>query len=245
MQDIQPNNPLEELSQLTGGLAHEIRNPLSTLRVNLQLLAEDLDELDGGNDHVRRSLTRVRTMQNEVSRLREILDDFIRFVGQHKLSLEIRDINRIIEELVEFYEPQAARKKVRLMTRLHEGPLAAPVDADLIKQALLNLFLNAQQAMPEGGLLTMVLRDDPESVMVEVTDNGTGIAEEDLGKVFDPFFSTKQVGMGTGLGLAVTHGIVKMHKGQIAVKSNADRAAGPTGTTFTVTVPRHDQGIVG
>ena len=81
--------------------------------------------------------------------------------------------------------------------------------------------------------------------MVEVTDNGTGIAEEDLGKVFDPFFSTKQVGMGTGLGLAVTHGIVKMHKGQIAVKSNADRAAGPTGTTFTVTVPRHDQGIVG
>jgi len=230
MQDIQPNNPLEELSQLTGGLAHEIRNPLSTLRVNLQLLAEDLDELDGGNDHVRRSLTRVRTMQNEVSRLREILDDFIRFVGQHKLSLEIRDINRIIEELVEFYEPQAARKKVRLMTRLHEGPLAAPVDADLIKQALLNLFLNAQQAMPEGGDLMVRTQPVGECVRIDVADTGVGIPPEHLEQVFHAYFSTKK--NGTGLGLAMTHRIVGEHGGRILVESQPGE-----GTQFSILLP--------
>ncbi|NLX04188.1 MAG: two-component sensor histidine kinase [Phycisphaerae bacterium] len=230
MQDIQPNNPLEELSQLTGGLAHEIRNPLSTLRVNLQLLAEDLDELDGGNDHVRRSLTRVRTMQNEVSRLREILDDFIRFVGQHKLSLEIRDINRIIEELVEFYEPQAARKKVRLMTRLHEGPLAAPVDADLIKQALLNLFLNAQQAMPEGGDLMVRTQPVGECVRIDVADTGVGIPPEHLEQVFHAYFSTKK--NGTGLGLAMTRRIVGEHGGRILVESQPGE-----GTQFSILLP--------
>jgi len=105
---------------------------------------------------------------------------------------------------------------------------------------LTNLLTNAQHAMPDGGTITVTLDGTDENVLVTVHDEGTGIAEEHLGKLFSPFFTTKQVGKGTGLGLAVTHGIVKMHRGQITVESNADRAAGPTGTTFSISLPRFE-----
>jgi hypothetical protein len=95
--------------------------------------------------------------------------------------------------------------------------------------------------MPDGGLLTIDLSDDPETVTIGVSDTGKGIVNENMEKLFDPFFTTKQVGMGTGLGLAVTQGIVKMHRGQITVQSNADPSAGPLGTTFTVRLPRREK----
>jgi signal transduction histidine kinase len=107
-------------------------------------------------------------------------------------------------------------------------------------QVLTNLVSNAQQAMPDGGALIIRLSDTPDEVTFMVTDTGVGIPRENMDKLFDPFFTTKQVGKGTGLGLAVTHGIVKMHRGQIRVESNADPAAGPTETTFVVTLPRHE-----
>ncbi len=121
-----------------------------------------------------------------------------------------------------------------------ENPIA-DVDGGQIIQVLTNLITNAQHAMPGGGELLIKLEDGPDTVTIIVSDTGEGVAPENLGRVFDPFFTTKQVGMGTGLGLAVTHGIVKMHKGQIGVKSNADPAAGPIGTTFTITLPRHKE----
>ncbi len=107
---------------------------------------------------------------------------------------------------------------------------------------LTNLFTNAQHAMPEGGTITIGLADDPDTVTIRVSDTGTGIAKEHMARLFDPFFTTKQVGMGTGLGLAVTHGIVKMHRGQIKVESNDDPSAGATGTTFTIELPRREVG---
>ena len=107
-------------------------------------------------------------------------------------------------------------------------------------QVLTNLLTNAQHAMPDGGTITVTLDGTEENVIVTVQDEGTGIPEENLGKLFSPFFTTKQVGKGTGLGLAVTHGIVKMHRGQITVESNADPAAGPTGTTFCISLPRYE-----
>ena len=103
---------------------------------------------------------------------------------------------------------------------------------------LTNLLTNAQHAMPDGGTITVTLDGTEENVIVTVQDEGTGIPEENLDKLFSPFFTTKQVGKGTGLGLAVTHGIVKMHRGQITVESNADPAAGPTGTTFSISLPQ-------
>ena len=111
----------------------------------------------------------------------------------------------------------------------------AEIDADQIVQVLTNLFTNAQHAMPDGGDAHHRPERRPRGRSPSRCPTpGTGIPKENMAKLFDPFFTTKQVGMGTGLGLAVTHGIVKMHRGQISVESNADPAAGPTGTTFTV-----------
>ena len=116
----------------------------------------------------------------------------------------------------------------------------AEIDSDQMVQVLVNLLTNAQQAMPGGGTITVELDGDDDEVEISVTDTGVGIPAENLDKLFDPFFTTKQVGKGTGLGLAVTHGIVKMHRGQIVVHSNADPHSGATGTTFTITLPRHE-----
>ena len=106
---------------------------------------------------------------------------------------------------------------------------------------LTNLVSNACAAMSGGGDLTVAVGGDEHTVYLEVTDTGCGIPEENRKKIFEPFFTTKQMGKGTGLGLAVTYGIVKMHSGDIKVVSNADPLAGPTGTTFTVTLPRRRQ----
>jgi signal transduction histidine kinase len=117
----------------------------------------------------------------------------------------------------------------------------AELDGDQVMQVLINLVSNAVEAMPDGGLLTVGTQGDEERVRLIVSDTGIGIPAENVGKVFEPFFTTKQIGKGTGLGLAVTYGIVKMHRGDISVESNADPAAGPRGTTFTVTLPRKGQ----
>jgi signal transduction histidine kinase len=147
------------------------------------------------------------------------------------------DVAELVERTIRT-APAPDNVLVEVKNRL-ENPVA-DIDGDQIVQVLTNLYTNAQQAMPVGGNLIIDLSDDPETIIIKITDTGTGITEENIPKLFDPFFTTKQVGMGTGLGLAVAHGIVRMHKGQITVESNADRAAGPTGTTFTITVPRHE-----
>ena len=115
------------------------------------------------------------------------------------------------------------------------------VDPDQLTQVLINLVTNAYAAMPDGGSLHVTTRDEGERIDLVVTDTGVGIPPEHFPKLFEPFFTTKRGGKGTGLGLAVTYGIVKMHRGDITVQSNTDPAKGPTGTTFVVSLPRHRQ----
>lgn len=227
-----PDKPLEQLSRLTGGLAHEIRNPLSTLRVNLQLLAEDLREFGQGNDRLRRSLRRIDAMQNEVGRLDDILNDFIRFVGHHQLDLQVRNINDLIGQLIEFYEPQAASSNVRMMTHLSAEPMPCRIDADLLKQALLNLFINAQQAMPEGGDLMVRTQKIGDRVRIDVSDTGSGIEPAQMRRIFEAYFSTKKGG--TGLGLATTERIVTEHGGGVSVESELGK-----GSNFSIVLPLH------
>ena len=118
-----------------------------------------------------------------------------------------------------------------------ENP-AAELDYDQIVQAITNLITNALAAMPDGGKLTVKCEGDQEQVFIRVIDTGVGIPAENIEKIFEPFFSTKKLGVGTGLGLAVTYGIIKMHRGDIALTSNTDQNSGPTGTAFTVRLPR-------
>jgi signal transduction histidine kinase len=219
---------LAELGLLTGGLAHEMKNPLSTVQLNLQLLREDLDPT---NPAFGRLVHRLATVQREVGRLKDILDDFLRYAGKLELERRPVDLNELLEELVDFFLPQAQLQHVQLRLRRGEGPVVASVDARLLKQAVLNLMLNAVQAMNEGGgeLILGTQRRGDEAV-IDVIDTGRGISAEDRPLIFQAYYSTKRGG--TGLGLAMAQRIVQEHGGRIDVRSEAGK-----GSDFSIVLP--------
>jgi signal transduction histidine kinase len=218
---------LAELGTFTGGLAHEIKNPLSTVLLNLQLLQEDLDSNDPSH---RRLLARLNTVSREASRLRDILDDFLRFAGKIELRREKVDLNLLLEELVDFFAPQAQLNRAQLRFKPYPRPLVVQVDPRLIKQTILNLMINALQAMPNGGELILSANNTGKEAVVDVIDTGTGIPPEALDKIFQAYYSTKRGG--TGLGLAMAQRIVQEHGGQLTVTSEPVK-----GSDFKITLP--------
>lgn len=217
---------LAELGTLTGGLAHEIKNPLSTIQLNLQLLREDLPE-DPGNGRI---LSRLTTVQKEASRLRDILDDFLRFAGKMELSRKPTDVNALLEEMVDFFHPQALAQRVQLRLRPAEGPLVVPLDEKLIKQALLNLLINALHATPQGGDIILSASRGDGGAVIDIIDTGRGIEPDALGKIFDAYYSTKKGGH--GLGLAISKRIIEEHGGRIGAVSEVGK-----GTDFWIELP--------
>jgi len=217
-----------EISQLAGGLAHEIRNPLSTVSLNLDLLAEDFQNPDTPRD--RRVLQRVGRLQHEVYRLRDILENFLRFARVQDLGLLSADLNTIVEDVCDFYEPTASTKGIVIRTFLAADLPLTHIDADLFKQALLNLVLNAEHAMPSGGELMLTTRREGPSIILDVIDTGVGMTEEVRSRIFDAFFSTRPAG--SGLGLPTTRKIVEAHGGTIQVQSEPGK-----GSQFTVRLP--------
>jgi signal transduction histidine kinase len=224
------NQRVIELSELAGGLAHEIRNPLSTLKVNLQLLAEDLSA-EADSNLRRRSLLRLQTLQSETERLQILLDNFLKLVSGHEINTRPVDIRNVVRHLVEFFTPRAEELDIRMRMQLSDQELICELDESLIQQALLNLCLNAQQAMPDGGELIVEATAEDEWARIDVTDTGIGIAAEVLDKLFKPFFSTRKGG--SGLGLSVTRRIVSEHGGTIEVHSEPGK-----GSRFSVRLPR-------
>jgi signal transduction histidine kinase len=218
---------LAELGTLTGGLAHEIKNPLSTIQLNLQLLREDLPE----GPESRRIVNRLTTVQKESSRLRDILDDFLRYAGKIELQRRPHDVNELLEELVDFYTPQAQLQRVQLRLRRAEQPLIVQLDERLLKQAILNLMINALQAMPAGGgEIILAARPQGGRAVIEVIDTGQGIPPDALPQIFQAYYSTKKGGH--GLGLAIAKRVVDEHHGRISVRSEAGK-----GTAFTIELP--------
>jgi signal transduction histidine kinase len=217
-----------EIAQLAGGLAHEIRNPLSTLQLNLQLLAEDLQDPETPRE--RRALQRVERLHHEVQRLHGILENFLRFARIQDLDLRPSDLNAIVEELRDFYEPHAATKSIVIRTHFAVDLPKVLLEPDLFKQALLNLVLNAEHAMPCGGELILTTRRDGPSVVLEVTDTGVGMTEEVRSRIFEAFFSTRPEG--SGLGLPTTRKIIEAHRGSIHVQSEPGK-----GSRFTIRLP--------
>jgi signal transduction histidine kinase len=217
-----------ELGQLAGGLAHEIKNPLSTINVNLKLLSEDLSRQ--GDEESKRALRRLTSVQAEASRLKDILDDFLRFAGRMELSPSVVDLRRLVEEMADFFAPQADSARVVLRPSLPPEPVRVRVDENLIKQALLNLMINAVQAMPQGGELILRVSPQRGQAVAEVIDTGTGIPKEDLPRIFEVYYSTKQ--RGTGLGLPLTYRIIREHGGTIRVESELGK-----GTRFIIHLP--------
>jgi signal transduction histidine kinase len=217
-----------ELAQIAGGLAHEIRNPLSTMRLNLDLLAEEFHEVDSPRD--KRILQRIDRVRKESHRLENVLEDFLRLVRVKDLHRTPSDLNGIVDELRDFCEPLAASQGVVIRTHYAEDLAPVPLDVDLFKQALLNLIRNAQQAMPQGGELILTTRKDGDSAILDVTDTGSGIPPEALPRVFEPFFSTRPGG--TGFGLPYARRIVEAHRGTVQLETAPGK-----GCKFTIRLP--------
>jgi signal transduction histidine kinase/Fe-S-cluster-containing hydrogenase component 2 len=232
---LERSGKLASMGQLAAGIAHEVNNPLGTLLLHANLLLEECED----ESEIR---TDLETIVDQANRCKRIISGLLNFARQNRVVRQPTNVSELVDKVIRT-APTADNIQVTVHDRLADP--VAEIDADQIVQVLANLFTNAQQAMPDGGDITISLADDPDTVTIRVSDTGEGIAKENMARLFDPFFTTKQVGMGTGLGLAVTHGIVKMHRGQILVESNDDPVAGPTGTTFTIELPRREAGTPG
>ena len=219
---------LAELGTLTGGLAHEIKNPLSTIQLNLQLLQEDLMP---ENPAYSRLANRLKVCERETGRLREILDDFLRYAGKIELQRTKIELNRLCEELVDFFWPQAQQGRVQLRMKRFGADVFVMADERLVKQAVLNLMLNAVQAMPNGGELILAVNDGAEEAVIDVIDTGSGIEGEVISRIFDAYYSTKK--SGTGLGLAMTRRIAEEHGGRVSVSSEVGK-----GSNFSLHLPK-------
>jgi len=224
---LMQSEKLASMGQLAAGIAHEVNNPLGVVLLYSHILLQEC----GQNPKLREDLSMI---VEQADRCKKIVSELLHFARQNKVALRPTDLRSLVDNVAE-----TLRLPDNVMLRVeHESDDAtAEVDRDQIIQVLTNLVTNAVAAMPEGGTLTLRTRSDGDRVHLGVSDTGVGIPRENMSKIFEPFFTTKQIGRGTGLGLAVTYGIVKMHRGDISVESNADPAAGPTGTTFTVSIP--------
>jgi two-component system NtrC family sensor kinase len=221
---------LASMGQLAAGIAHEVNNPLGILLLQANILLEEIDQNAEMADDL-------KLIVDQANRCKKIISGLLNFARQSRVVRQPTNLVDLVNDTLRTM-PLDDNIMVRVESTMDDP--VAEVDADQMVQVLTNLVSNAQQAMPEGGALIIRLSDTTDEVTFMVTDTGVGIPRANMDKLFDPFFTTKQVGKGTGLGLAVTHGIVKMHRGQIKVESNADPAAGPTETTFVVTLPRHE-----
>lgn len=221
---------LAELGTLTGGLAHELKNPLSTISLNLQLLREDVSSDDPATARIAK---RLEVVQREAARLKDILDDFLRYGGKMELDRKPVDLNELCEELVDFFSPQASLQKVRLRLQRADQPVVVRADPKLIKQAVLNLLINALQAITDGGEIILAVSRTGIWGQLDVIDTGGGMPSEVREMIFVAYYSTKRTG--TGLGLAMTRRIVEEHDGRIMVKSDPGK-----GTNFTIQLPVAD-----
>lgn len=235
---------MAEIGAMTGGLAHEIKNPLSTIGLNAGLLVEGIQELEIPPDERSRLLNRTRALQRETERLRGILQDFLDFAGQIHLDRRIASVNALVAELADFFLPEAERHGVRIITALDPTDPQVSMDVKAVKQAVLNLMINATQAMsgdaqasrPRVLTLKTDFGKDPESgraeriACIHVIDSGPGIPDATLGQIFKPYFTTK--GGGSGLGLPTSRRLIDEHGGRITVRSRINE-----GTEFCVVLP--------
>ncbi len=219
---------LASMGQLAAGIAHEVNNPLGVVLMYSHLMLDDCEPAS----RMREDLAMIT---EQADRCKRIVAGLLHFARQNKLNREPHDLARVLEHgLHAITVPDT----VKVTFEHHIQDPRCDIDRDQIIQVFTNLVSNAVAAMPEGGTITVRTSDEAEKVRFAVTDTGTGIATENLKKIFEPFFTTKPMGVGTGLGLAVSYGIVKMHTGDIDVATRTDPSEGPTGTTFTVTLPR-------
>jgi signal transduction histidine kinase len=223
---------LTSLGQMAASIAHEINNPLAGVLVYTRLLSKKLTEDTARKEE---SLDYLSKMESEVSRCSRIIRNLLDFARQTQPTLRFVDINQVIEQVLAMVGHQAQLQNVEVVKEFSPSLPKVMADFDQLQQIFTNLTLNAIQAMPDGGRLTIRSSAVDSEVRIDVQDTGCGISKENMGKLFTPFFTTKAKGKGVGLGLAVVHGIIERHKGRIKVQSEVGK-----GTTFSVYLGGHD-----
>ena len=238
------------IGQLAAHVAHEIRNPLSSIELNLDLLADEIATATEMNLPVERSEippsppfqrgdtgeisgeTRelLRAIRVEVERLNSIVSEYLAFARLPRFEFELESLNALLNTFCKFVEPQLRQAKVTLRTDLDSNVPHTLLDAEQIQRALHNFFKNAIEAMPQGGEFSIQTRLESDQIVLRIFDTGHGIPPTDLPHIFDPFFTTKKGG--TGLGLPLAQEIIKQHQGTIYCESVPGK-----GTQFTIILP--------
>ncbi|MBI5287314.1 MAG: HAMP domain-containing protein, partial [Deltaproteobacteria bacterium] len=220
---------LAAIGQLSAGIAHEINNPLSSIKMNLDILSRKMKP--GGTDKERFDIAR-----KEIEHLEELVRDILHYARPSGLNLTPGDINEVLAYTLRLVENHLKDKKVSIIKDYSNDLPMIHIDSGRLQQAMLNIFLNSIQAMDpkEGGRLSIktaiTTRSNTRMAMIEVSDNGCGIREEDMKKIFNPFFTTRRDG--TGLGLPNTKTIIEQHKGIIEIESKAGE-----GTIVSIFLP--------
>lgn len=218
---------LQSLGRLGAGMAHEIRNPLNSISMAAQRLSREYPvagEKKPGYDRI------TEVIAIETRRLNNLVDDFLTFSSSGNLRLQMHSMKEIISRVVFLLQPEASDAGILIEVSEKETGREILIDPDRMEQALMNIIRNAFDAMPQGGHIRIDSRYGKDAVSLRITDNGTGIAQEDLDNIFDPSFTTRDKGV--GLGLAIAHEIVTAHDGEILVESSQNQ-----GTTFEIIIP--------
>jgi signal transduction histidine kinase len=225
--EIELSRRLAAIGRLTSGVAHEVKNPINSIVVHLEVLREKLLQVD---PETKRHMD---VIESEIHRLDRVVKTLIDFTRPVELKLNEIDLRLIVDDVVALAAPDAQRQGVNISAKLEAAPLTARVDADLIKQALLNVVLNGVQAMPRGGPLTVTADRIGETARIMVEDEGEGIPPEVRDKIYNLYFTTKK--SGSGIGLAMTYRVMQLHNGALDFDSEPGQ-----GTTFRMLLPISD-----
>jgi signal transduction histidine kinase len=223
---------LARLGELLAGFAHEVRNPLSTIGLNLQLIRDDLTDSEDTRD--KRTRKRLAVVEAEVKRLQGILDEFLSFARMPDLRTVPTDVNALLQSVVDFSVPELRDRGISLRCYPGADVGIAEIDPGQVRAAVINLVRNAADACASGDEVIVSSRRDDRGVLVQVMDTGAGIPPDVMTKLFQPYFSTKK--SGTGLGLAMVRRTVELHGGRVDVRSEVGK-----GTQFTLVFPYVDR----
>jgi len=224
---IMESERLALIGQLAANVAHELNNPMQGIVTYSHLLLER----NSCEESTKQNLKKIVI---QADRCREIIRGLLDFSRQRKPDKTLSNVNTLLQDCISLLENQALFQNVEIIENLDKDLSKVIIDPSQIERVFMNLMVNAAEAMDRNGQLTIATQDDPECNWIEIdfSDTGSGISEQNLDKIFDPFFTTKETGHGVGLGLAISYGIIKEHKGSIQVESQANK-----GTTFTIRLP--------
>lgn len=223
-EELMRSERLIALGRLVTGIAHELRNPLGIVKATVQVMEGEYKDQEGFKEYR-------KVICEQIDRGNKVIQELLDFGRPSKPVVSPTDMNKLLESVLTFTHPILRQNKIELVKDFTEPLPLADADSDRIKQVFVNLILNAIQAMPNSGKLTIHTTAENNMVIVNFTDTGQGIKQSDVTKIFDPFYTTKEDG--TGLGLSISHQIVHMHNGKIWVSETS-----PKGTTISVSLPQ-------